>query len=406
MQPTEPTKDSGFESMPMAHHETQVKELPNKMLSRPYSTSSAPSVEETKENAITNINDQQQRWMEEELQSKTQEILKLQETLRRQEEQKEDISKLLESSKRQIDAHGTGRVEVESAEKSSGTLPPGYNFEDVGRKQDRPTLSPSLTVPYIAQEEEHKSAEQIEQTDVDMTTRELPLETKLWYSDRNHISNPIIECDSFFPVTLKNFGLSVFDEDSGDLLTHIEEVNRCAEEAGEMGATELQKIRLLMLSLPKELKYVENFIPPEKKSKYEDYSGELVRILGDKIRVAMNNFLNAQRGSEESILIYFNRIALLYKNGNALVGTDWEMDSGHVTAIYTKIYQALSDEEKQALDMHLDNKLEMQKLTMAELRKVLLDIYKLKKRSSTNQALIKSLHLSIMPPTMPPEPNE
>ena len=96
----------------------------------------------------------------------------------------------------------------------------------------------------------------------------------------------------------------------------------------------------------------------------------------------------------------------MYKNGNALVGTDWERDFGHVTAIYTKIYQALSYEEKQALDMHLDNKLEMQKLTMAELRKVLLDIYKLKKRQSTNQAHIKSLHLSIMPPMMPPEPNE
>ena len=378
--------------MPMAHHETQVKELPNKMLSRPCSTSSAPSVEETKENAITNINDQQQRWMEEELQSKTQEILKLQETLRRQEEEKEDISKLLESSKRQIegqrsqdlsesqrtqsDAHGTGRVEVESAEKSSGTLPPGYNFQDVGRKQDRPTLSPSLTVPYIAQEEEHKSAEQIEQTDVDMTTRELPLETKLWYSDRNHISNPIIECDSFFPVTLKNFGLSVFDEDSGDLLTHIEEVNRCAEEAGEMGATEFQKIRLLMLSLPKELKYVENFIPPEKKSKYDDFSSELVRILSDKIRTAMNKFLTSQRGPGESILKYFNRIVQFYKNSNVIAGTDWESDPSHVTGVYTKVYQALCDEEKHELDRRLDTKVENKTLTVSHLKKELVAISK------------------------------
>ena len=359
--------------------------------------------------------------MEQELQSKTQEILKLQETLRRQEEEKEDISKLLESAKRQIegqrskdlsepqrtqsDNHGTAVV----VEESSGNIHTGSNRDcdnvnSFKSEKDRP---PNMS---IRSQETCQVPQQ--KPNNDRISSETQLKTEIWSEEDEMVcSNPILEtqnCQSgshyptgsgnFFPVTLKNFGLSVFDEDSGDLLTHIEEVNRCAEEAGEMGATEFQKIRLLMLSLPKELKYVENFIPPEKKSKYDDFSGELVRILSDKIRTAMNEFLTSQRRPGESILKYFNRIVQFYKNSNVIAGTDWESDPSHVTGVYTKIYQALSNDEKQVLNMQLDKKLEEQRLTVTELRKVLLDIYKLVQNpSSPNNAIIKSLHLSIMP---------
>lgn len=101
-----------------------------------------------------------------------------------------------------------------------------------------------------------------------------------------------------------------------------------------MGATESQKIRLLMMSLPKEMKYVESFVSTAKKSEYKDFSEEVVKILSDKIRTVMNKFLTTQRGPGESMLKYFNRIVQMYKNSNVLVGTDWEMDSGHVTAVY------------------------------------------------------------------------
>ena len=194
---------------------------------------------------------------------------------------------------------------------------------------------------------------------------------------RNRTPSSFTHQKRFFPVTPKNFGLSIFDEDSGDLLTHIEEVNRCAEEAGEMGATEFQKIRLLMMSLPKEMKYVESFVPTAKKNEYKDFSEEVVKILSDKIRTVMNKFIDTQRGPGESILKYFNRITQMYKNSNALVGTDWEMDSGHVTGVYTKVYQALYDGEKNELDRRLDGKLENRSLTVCELKRELVDIHKL-----------------------------
>ena len=89
-----------------------------------------------------------------------------------------------------------------------------------------------------------------------------------------------------------------------------------------------------MMSLPKEMKYVESFVSTAKKSEYKDFSEEVVKILSDKIRIVMNKFLTTQRGPGESMLKYFNRIVQMYKNSNVLVGTDWEMDSGLVTAVY------------------------------------------------------------------------
>lgn len=240
------------------------------------------------------------------------------------------------------------------------------------------SLSPSSSAPSVeAREGECKSAEPLVEPlmDVSVVTRGVPLE--FWCADEPVFEASVTTPPTFFPVTLKTFGLRVFDEDSGDLLSHIEEVNRCADEAGEMGATEFQKIRLLMMSLPKDMKYVESFVPVAKKNEYKDFSDEVVKILSDKIRTAMNKFLQARRDPGESILKFFNRIVQMYKDGNALVGTDWENDSGHVTGVYTKMYQALYDGEKNELDRRLDRKLENQTLTVCQLKNELIDINKL-----------------------------
>ena len=353
------------------------------------------------EHANNDVDDVTNQWyqMEQELQSKTQEILKLRETLVQKTTEKERIQKLLNlktqtensnelGSSQQTQSGGTGVVS-ESLENE----PPGYNrdFDEVNyiksekncsSKVDRPATFPT---PMAVRSLETCQLPK-QKPDVDRISRETQCE-KEFRSEDDEMVCQSVSChhtgfDGFFPVTLKNFGLNVFDEDSEDLLTHIEEVNRCAEEAGEMGATESQKIRLLMMSLPKEMKYVESFVPKAKKTEYKDFCGEVVKILGDKIRIAMNKFITTQRGPDESILKYFNRIALLYKNGNALVGTDWERDSGHVTAVYTKIYQALSDDGKLQLNRRLEDKLEQRILNIFELRRVLVEISKIRKEKT------------------------
>lgn len=223
-------------------------------------------------------------------------------------------------------------------------------------------------------------------------TRSGSLSTPRTGTDQSENRQPRVR--RFFPVTPKNFGLSVFDEESSDLISHVEEVDRAAEEAGEMGATEFQKIRLLMMSLPKSMKYVESFVPPEKKNNYGQFSAEVVKILGDKIRQVMNKFIDTQRAPGESILKYFNRIVQMYKNSNALIGTTWESDASHITCIYTKIYQALYEGERNELDRRLDGKLESRTLTICELKRELVDINKLsspkiraEKAGNSNQVL-------------------
>ena len=206
-------------------------------------------------------------------------------------------------------------------------------------------------------------------------TRSGSLSTPRIVTDQSENRQPRVR--RFFPVTPKNFGLSVFDEESSDLISHVEEVDRAAEEAGEMGATEFQKIRLLMMSLPKSMKYVESFVPPEKKNNYGQFSAEVVKILSDKIRQVMNKFIDTQRAPGESILKYFNRITQMYKNSNFLIGTLWENDASHITCIYTKVYQALYEGERNELDRRLDGKLENRTLTVCELKKELVDINKL-----------------------------
>ena len=345
--------------------------------------------------------------LEEELKSKTQEILKLQETLRRHEEEKEDISKNFVLVKRQIEDRLQDLSESQRTQsEDNGVVEESLEFKRSGYNDDVDEVNS------IKSEKDRPTSMSIRSLETCQPPMRKPnVETEFWSEDDEMVAtNPIFETqtiscnqtgfDNFFQVNLKNYGLSVFDEDSGDLLTHIEEVNRCAEEAGEMGATEFQKIRLLMMSLPKEMKYVESFVPTAKKTEYKDFSEEVVKILSDKIRTVMNKFLTTQRGPGESILKFFHRISQMYKNSNALVGTDWEMDAGHVTGIYTKIHQALSDAEKHELNRRLDDKLEKRNLTVFELRRVLVEISKLRSQKPIEirsfKLDTKTHHLTIM----------
>lgn len=178
-------------------------------------------------------------------------------------------------------------------------------------------------------------------------------------------------------ITPKYYGITTYDEKDEDLYSHVEKVNRAAEEAGEHGATESQKIRLLMMSLPKSLQYVENYIPRVKRASYREYSNELIRILSDKVRVTMDEFMAAQRKPGESITKYFIRVLQLYKASNALHGEEWQEQTVHITALYTKLHGSLYDVEKAELNRRLDSKLERGSLTVAELKRELVDINKL-----------------------------
>ena len=179
-------------------------------------------------------------------------------------------------------------------------------------------------------------------------------------------------------ITPKQFGITVYNPENMDLLTHVEKVNQAAQEAEEFGASEKQKNRLLMKTLPPEMAYVEYFIPPEKQNSYREFSNEVVNILGDKVRIRMEQFLLIRREPEENLLKYLVRMLKLYKTQS--MGNDWEENPHLTPPVYSKVYAALTPEEKVELNIRLDGELELGKLTISKLKEVFVHISKMNRK--------------------------
>ena len=99
--------------------------------------------------------------------------------------------------------------------------------------------------------------------------------------------------------------------------------------------------------------------------------------MGEKVMCTMDKFLSTTREPGETLLKYFFRCIQLYKGSNNISGTDWENDSIHASALYSKIYSALYEEERREISRRLDHLLENGTLTVSRLKLEMIDISKM-----------------------------
>ena len=175
--------------------------------------------------------------------------------------------------------------------------------------------------------------------------------------------------------TLKMLNIQKFDPERTDILTHVEQVSRILDEVNV--TPESQKIRLLVASLPTTMDHYEKAVSSRYKQNYHRFSRELVRIMGHKVRVASDRFMQCHRRRGEDILRFFFRLCDLYKSSKGLMGENWQKNPTHVSHVYCRLYEGLYEEERRYIDRKLDKYLERGTLTVARLKKELIEINKM-----------------------------
>ena len=175
--------------------------------------------------------------------------------------------------------------------------------------------------------------------------------------------------------TLKMLNIQKYDPEQMDIITHVERVTRILKEVNVK--PESQKIRLLVASLPSSMDHYEKAVPNRHRHDYTRFSRELVKIMGNKVRVASQRFMQCHRKRGEDILRFFFRLCDLYKSSKGLMGDEWHLNPIHVSHIYSLLYHGLYNEEQLRLDEKLDKQLERGILTVARLKKELIEINKM-----------------------------
>ena len=95
------------------------------------------------------------------------------------------------------------------------------------------------------------------------------------------------------------------------------------------------------------------------------------------MRVVSQHFMQCHRQRGEDILRFFFRLCDLYKSSKGLMGDVWQKNPFHVSQIYCKMHEGLYNEEQMRLDEKLDNLLEKGTLTVARLKKEVIEINKM-----------------------------
>ena len=175
--------------------------------------------------------------------------------------------------------------------------------------------------------------------------------------------------------TLKMLNIQKYNPERTDIITHVERVTRILEEVDV--TPESQKIRLLVASFPTSMDHYEKAVSNESRRSYRNFSQELIKIMGSKVRIASHRFMQCHRLRGEDILRFFFRLCDLYKSSKGLMGDEWQDDPSHSSHLYTKLYGSLYEGEKNELERKLDRYVERGTLTVARLKKELIEINKM-----------------------------
>ena len=173
----------------------------------------------------------------------------------------------------------------------------------------------------------------------------------------------------------KHFGLDQWNASDTSILEHLENVQRCVEEARNFGCSEKSLIRLLLNTLPNDCQYLKNFIANEYQTSYESFAREVLSILGQDPQSTMVDFISCRREVCENPLAYFQRILTLYKAANCLIGDKWLNDKSHVIPIYAKYLQSLYSQAKNELRRRVES--DNENLTVTSLRRHVIEVNRL-----------------------------
>ena len=341
--------------------QTEIEELKNELEAQHQDFNEAKEASRT---SMRDLEDEKDK-LAYELEIKTRDLKRLEETHERVRAEASNLQDKLESSNLTPGKVFEGVVASETAAQHTIPLKRRTTFQD----------KPSLIKPRVSNFENNSVINQAEEDSQAFSMEGIGLLDK---SSNTPIRTPVRTTTR--PIICKpaNFGLNTWNPLTTDIYVHLDKALKAGREALNIGATHTSVTRMILNSLGSNCDHVENFIEGADQMSLEKFAEAIGKILGKKSSVQMQSFLTAQRRSGEDLLAYFTRLQMLYRSSNKLTeNSGWEEDPTHSMSFYSKIYDACYQAQKTELIRKTEELLEKGNLTLPKLKGILIDVNKI-----------------------------
>ena len=184
----------------------------------------------------------------------------------------------------------------------------------------------------------------------------------------------VAEKPNTFVATPQKFGMPVWSEVECTFLEHLMHCDMGLEHAKQKGIKLPELQNLLLLTLPRDYKFVAAYMTDDDKSTLEKFRSKLMELImgtnWDQTAVAMN----AHRQPNEKILSFLLRVANTYKFSIGAQDADLENDAGFCNMMYSRIMESLPVIAKAEFQRGCEQKLKSGNFKFADLKNEVIQI--------------------------------
>ena len=166
--------------------------------------------------------------------------------------------------------------------------------------------------------------------------------------------------------TPAKYGMKTWNPVTTTIFQHLSSLKIGLSQAERQKIPMNSRQNLILLTLPGEYHFVNDFISEEDRVSMEKFTTKIVEIIAGSTQEQLSNFLREQRKPNEPILAYFSRIKNLYTHstGNS---TNLDKDQFGVRLIYQKMYEGMDRVQASDLQRLCEKAIGDGTLSLAEL---------------------------------------
>ena len=174
-------------------------------------------------------------------------------------------------------------------------------------------------------------------------------------------------------ITPTKFGMKTWEPLSCSFLDHLVRLEMGVNAAIAAGVEQKMIENLIIMTLPAEYNYVNEFHPPsERVGDLGAFRKKLVELIMGTSTGQASEFMCAQRKPSENVLSYFQRLRNLLLYSSGVPEKSLENDLWSIRMVYQKICAALNNNGVSELERLVEDKLDNGSLTYSELKKAVI----------------------------------
>ena len=211
-------------------------------------------------------------------------------------------------------------------------------------------------------------------------------------------SGPVVLANDDKPrlATPSKFGMRNFNPATANIFQHIQQLRIGIKQAETQGYEKENIQNLVLLTLPSEFEYIQDFMSDDDKNSVESFLSRIIELIEGSKTDQLSSFLRQHRKPNENILAYFSRMKNLYKHSLIKTAT-LETDTFGIRILYQKVYEAMTMAQAAELQRLCETKLTAGDLKFSELQTFVAQASRKQNLPSPTLAAASNLQLHTVP---------